>query len=133
MIGHIRRALGRGGALAGRKIVVTAGGTREPLDPVRYLTNRSSGKQGYALAQAALDAGADVTLISTAHDLASPDGRGAGPRSTTAEDMLAGGRLGSLQDADALIMAAAVADFRPAEDCRAEDQKVGAKRMTRRR
>ncbi len=74
LIGHIRRALGRGGELAGRKIIVTAGGTREPLDPVRYLTNRSSGKQGYALAQAALDAGADVTLISAAHGLRVPVG-----------------------------------------------------------
>ena len=57
--------LGMKGALAGKKIVITAGGTQEPLDPVRVLTNRSSGKQGYALAQAALDAGAQVTLITT--------------------------------------------------------------------
>ncbi|HSM71963.1 MAG TPA: bifunctional phosphopantothenoylcysteine decarboxylase/phosphopantothenate--cysteine ligase CoaBC, partial [Anaerolineales bacterium] len=65
LIGHIRIVLGRGGLLAGKKVLVTAGGTQEPLDPVRVLTNRSSGKQGYALAQAALDAGAQVTLITT--------------------------------------------------------------------
>jgi phosphopantothenoylcysteine decarboxylase/phosphopantothenate--cysteine ligase len=65
LLGHIRLALGRGGKLAGRRVVVTAGGTQEPVDPVRVLTNRSSGKQGFALAQAALDTGAMVTLIAT--------------------------------------------------------------------
>jgi len=64
LLGEIRRALGANGALRGRKVVVTAGGTREAIDPVRYVGNRSSGKQGYALAQSALDAGAHVTLIS---------------------------------------------------------------------
>src|SRR5690606_8273115 len=72
LIGHIRRVLARTGSLAGRRVVVTAGGTVEPIDPVRYLTNRSSGKQGYALAQAALDAGAEVTLITSAQGLAQP-------------------------------------------------------------
>ena len=65
LLGHIRYLLTRHGPLQGRRVVVTAGGTREAIDPVRLLTNRSSGKQGYALAQAALDAGAQVTLIST--------------------------------------------------------------------
>lgn len=111
LIGHIRRVLGKNGLLAGRKVVVTAGGTREPLDPVRFITNRSSGKQGYALAQAALDAGADVTLIGTVHDLEMPVGavhlavRSAGDMHDAV--------LEQVQDADALIMAAAVADFRP--------------------
>ncbi len=113
LIGHIRRAMGRGGALSGRHIVVTAGGTHEPLDPVRYLTNRSSGKQGYALAQAALDAGAAVTLITAAQGLASPDGADV-VTVGSAEDMLAAVQT-TIPNADALIMAAAVADFRPAE------------------
>ena len=74
IIGHIRLILGRNGLLAGKKIVVTAGGTQEPLDPVRVLTNRSSGKQGYAVAQAALDAGAQVILITTPTALTPPTG-----------------------------------------------------------
>jgi phosphopantothenoylcysteine decarboxylase/phosphopantothenate--cysteine ligase len=105
--------------MASRKIVVTAGGTREPLDPVRYLSNRSSGKQGYALAQAALDAGADVVLISTVRDLPVPFGAEFVPVNT-AEEMLSAGRA-HCDRADALIMAAAVADFRPA---RASKQKI---------
>src|SRR5512143_942978 len=72
LLGHIRLILGRNGPLAGRKVVVTAGGTQEPLDPVRVLTNRSSGKQGYALAQAAVDAGASVVLITTPTSLTPP-------------------------------------------------------------
>ncbi len=111
LIGEIRRLLGRNGVLAGRKVVVTAGGTREPLDPVRYLTNRSSGKQGYALAQAAIDAGADVTLISTVLHLSEPVGTMVVPVGP-AEEMLRA-VLDHTRDADALIMAAAVADFRP--------------------
>ena len=67
MIGHARRILGLKGELAGHKLVVTAGGgTREALDPVRHLGNRSTGKQGYAIAQAAIDAGGAITLISAA-------------------------------------------------------------------
>ncbi|MEO1164305.1 MAG: bifunctional phosphopantothenoylcysteine decarboxylase/phosphopantothenate--cysteine ligase CoaBC, partial [Chloroflexota bacterium] len=65
LIGQIRRVLGREGALAGKHVVVSAGPTREAFDPVRFISNHSSGKQGYAIAQAALDAGADVTLISS--------------------------------------------------------------------
>jgi phosphopantothenoylcysteine decarboxylase/phosphopantothenate--cysteine ligase len=112
LLGHIRLALARSGSLAGRQIVVTAGGTREPLDPVRFITNESSGKQGYALAQAALDAGAQVTLISAARDLPAPIGAWLievdSARSMLAAVLEAAGR------ADALLMAAAVADFRPA-------------------
>jgi phosphopantothenoylcysteine decarboxylase / phosphopantothenate---cysteine ligase len=63
ILGALRVLLGRGGPLAGRRVVVTAGGTQEPLDPVRYIGNRSSGQMGWALAEAALDLGADVTLI----------------------------------------------------------------------
>jgi phosphopantothenoylcysteine decarboxylase / phosphopantothenate---cysteine ligase len=112
LLGEIRRVLGRGGSLAGRKIVVTAGGTREPLDPVRHITNRSSGKQGYALAQAALDAGAHVVLISTVHELAIPVGAML-VSVNSAEDMQHAVQQHA-DHADALIMAAAVADFRPA-------------------
>src|SRR5215208_5987171 len=74
IMGHIRNLLGRSGPLAGKRIIVTAGGTQEPLDPVRVLTNRSSGKQGYALAQAALELGAQVTLITTPTSLTPPVG-----------------------------------------------------------
>ncbi len=74
LLGHIRYLLTRLGPLQGRQVVVTAGGTQEAIDPVRVLTNRSSGKQGYALAQAALDAGAQVTLISTPVSLSAPQG-----------------------------------------------------------
>ena len=74
LVGHIRLALGQDGPLAGRKVVVTAGGTREAIDPVRYIGNRSSGKQGFALAQAALDLGADVTLITGINNLETPVG-----------------------------------------------------------
>src|ERR1044071_8189787 len=74
IIGHIRVLLGRNGLLAGKEIIITAGGTQEPLDPVRVLTNRSSGRQGYALAQTALDLGAHVTLITTPTSLIPPIG-----------------------------------------------------------
>ena len=110
LLGHIRLVLGQKGPLAGKKVVVTAGGTHEPLDPVRVLTNRSSGKQGYALAQAAIDAGAKVCLISTVN-LPPPVGaRVAEVR--TAQEMLEV-VLEESATADVLIMAAAVADFRP--------------------
>ena len=111
VLGRIRVALGKREKLAGKKVVVTAGGTQEPLDPVRVLTNHSSGKQGYALAQAALDLGADVCLISTPTALMVPVGaRLVSVR--TAEEMK-DAVLAECADADALVMAAAVADFRP--------------------
>ena len=110
LLGHIRLVLGHHGLLAAKKVVVTAGGTHEPLDPVRVLTNRSSGKQGYALAQAALDAGAEVCLISTVN-LEPPVGARV-VQVRTAQEMLEA-VLEEAATADALIMAAAVADFRP--------------------
>jgi phosphopantothenoylcysteine decarboxylase/phosphopantothenate--cysteine ligase len=112
ILGHIRHTLAQGGPLAGKKVVVTAGGTREPLDPVRFLTNRSSGKQGYALAQAALDLGATVTLVSTPTGLPLPHGAEV-IQVDTADDMLAA-VLAQTADADVLLMAAAVADFKAA-------------------
>ncbi len=111
LIGHIRLLLGRRGLLAGKRVLVTAGGTQEPLDPVRVLTNRSSGKQGYALAQAALDAGAQVTLITTPTALTPPVGAQV-IRVETARQMR-DAVLEAFPACDALLMAAAVADFRP--------------------
>lgn len=111
LIGAIRAALGRKGALAGRHVVVTAGGTREAVDPVRFITNRSSGKQGHALAQAAADAGADVTLITTMPALDVPYGATVVPVNSARQMLDA--VLGYAPTADALLMAAAVADFRP--------------------
>ena len=111
LIGHIRRILGLDGELAGFKLVVTAGGTREALDPVRYISNRSTGKQGYAIAQAALDAGAEVVLISAASALAAPVGATLVAVSSAASMLEA--VLEHVSESSALIMAAAVADYRP--------------------
>lgn len=113
ILGAIRQALGSRGALAGRSVVVTAGGTQEPLDPVRYLGNRSSGKMGYALAEAARDAGARVVLVSAPTALETPFGVELRPVQTAAE--MAATVLSALEQADVLLMAAAVADYRPAE------------------
>jgi phosphopantothenoylcysteine decarboxylase/phosphopantothenate--cysteine ligase len=111
LLGYIRHALSKNGVLAGRKLVITAGGTREAIDPVRYISNRSSGKQGHAIAQAAIDAGAAVTLITSARDLPMPVYADR-VLVNSAEEML-NAVLEYTADADALIMAAAVADFRP--------------------
>jgi phosphopantothenoylcysteine decarboxylase/phosphopantothenate--cysteine ligase len=111
LLGQVRLALAREGHLAGRTVVVTAGGTREPLDPVRVLTNRSSGKQGYAIAQAALDRGAQVVLITAPTALPTPVGAQR-VDVETAEQMQAA-VLEHAPHADVLFMAAAVADFRP--------------------
>lgn len=112
ILARIRLLLARGGPLAGRRVLVTAGGTQEPLDPVRVIANRSSGKQGFALAQAALDLGAEVTLIAAPTALLTPPGaRRIDVR--TATEMLQA-VLDELPGHDALLMAAAVADFRPA-------------------
>jgi len=97
--------------LAGRKIVISAGGTREPLDPVRYLGNRSSGRQGWALASAAAARGAEVTVVAANVDFLDPLGVGV-VRVETAEQMRAAIHTASA-DADVVVMAAAVADFRP--------------------
>jgi phosphopantothenoylcysteine decarboxylase / phosphopantothenate---cysteine ligase len=110
ILGHIRLALAHNGKLAGKRLVVTAGGTQEPIDPVRYITNRSSGKQGYALAQAALDAGAVVTLVTHPTGLVPPVGAEV-IEVHTAQEMLEA-VLSACANADGLVMAAAVADFR---------------------
>ena len=123
IIGHIRLILGRNGLLAGKKVVITAGGTQEPLDPVRVLTNRSSGRQGHALAQAALDRGAQVTLITTPTSLIPPIGARA-VNVETAKQMLEAVQAESAES-DALIMAAAVADFRPKNQAKDKIKKEG--------
>ncbi|GAA5166664.1 MULTISPECIES: bifunctional phosphopantothenoylcysteine decarboxylase/phosphopantothenate--cysteine ligase CoaBC [Amycolatopsis] len=99
--------------LAGLRVVVSAGGTREPLDPVRYLGNRSSGKQGYALARVAAQRGAEVTLVA-AHTVALPDPPGVTLRRVSTAEELRGAVHESAENADVVVMAAAVADFRPA-------------------
>ncbi|MFE9221366.1 bifunctional phosphopantothenoylcysteine decarboxylase/phosphopantothenate--cysteine ligase CoaBC [Streptomyces lavendulae] len=110
-----RRVLARGTAepdLAGRHVVISAGGTREPLDPVRFLGNRSSGKQGYALARTAAARGARVTLVAANTALADPAGVDLVRVGTALQ--LREAVLKAAADADAVVMAAAVADFRPA-------------------
>jgi phosphopantothenoylcysteine decarboxylase/phosphopantothenate--cysteine ligase len=120
LVGLIRHQIGREwGLLRDRRVVVTAGGTREAIDPVRYITNRSSGKQGYAVAQAALDSGASVTLITTPTGLEPPVGAHV-ILVESAQEML-DVVLSCMPEADALIMAAAVADFRPSQYV---DQKI---------
>lgn len=113
LIGAIRRTLGLKGLLANRRVMITAGGTQEAIDPVRFITNRSSGKQGYAIAQAAIDAGAKVTLISATDTLPIPYGVDF-ISVQSASDMLAAVQA-QLGGTDVLIMAAAVADFRPVD------------------
>jgi len=113
LLGHIRYLLTRRGPLQGRRVVVSAGGTQEPIDPVRVITNHSSGKQGYALAEAALDAGAEVTLVSAPVALEAPQGAQLVSVTTAAEMQAA--ILEACKDADVLLMAAAVADFRPVQ------------------
>jgi phosphopantothenoylcysteine decarboxylase / phosphopantothenate---cysteine ligase len=119
-----RGAGGLGPDLAGRRVVVSAGGTREELDPVRFLGNWSSGRQGYALARTAAARGAEVTLVAANVDI--PDPAGARMvRVTSAGDMREA-LLPAARDADAVVMAAAVADFRPAERSKSKIKKGGA-------
>jgi phosphopantothenoylcysteine decarboxylase / phosphopantothenate---cysteine ligase len=111
-----RQVLARGGQapadLLGHRVVVSAGGTREPLDPVRFLGNRSSGRQGYALARAAAARGAETTLVAANTSLADPAGVKVVPVGSAEE--LRAAVIEAAADADAVVMAAAVADFRPA-------------------
>ena len=114
LIGYIAATLGRDGDLAGRTVLVSAGGTMEAIDPVRVITNHSSGRMGYALAEAARDRGAKVVLVAAPTGLPDP------PlvqvvRVKSAQEMC-DAVLGHLEGAGALIMAAAVADYRPANE-----------------
>ena len=112
LLGAISVALGREGDLAGRRVVVTAGGTQEPIDPVRYVGNRSSGKMGYALATEARDRGAHVILISG--PVALDDPYGVEVRHVETALQMRDAVFDAVRQADALVMSAAVADFRPA-------------------
>jgi len=113
IIGTIQQVLGRSGDLAGKRIVVTAGGTQEPIDPVRHIGNRSSGKMGYAMAEAARDRGAMVSLITAPTFLPEPVGIEVIHIETATEMKEAVAK--AVTQADALIMAAAVADYQPKE------------------
>jgi phosphopantothenoylcysteine decarboxylase/phosphopantothenate--cysteine ligase len=119
----VRRALGASGPLSGKRVVVTAGGTQEPLDPVRYIGNRSSGRMGYAIAEEACNAGADVTLISGPVAISPPHGIEV-VHVGTAREMERAVRE-AVQGAHALVMAAAVADYAPAEVSEQKIKKTG--------
>jgi len=120
ILGAARQVLGRHGLLRGKCLVVTAGGTREALDPVRYLGNRSSGMMGYALAQAAIDAGAEVRLISGPTTLPTPVGVQRVDVQTAVQ--MCDAVTEAVKGAQAIVMAAAVADYRP-KDVRSEKMK----------
>jgi phosphopantothenoylcysteine decarboxylase/phosphopantothenate--cysteine ligase len=113
LLGAIQVVLGRNGDLAGRRVVVTAGGTQEPIDPVRFVGNRSSGKMGYALATEARNRGADVILITGPVALDAP--YGVDVRRVETALQMRDAVFDAVKEADALVMSAAVADYRPAE------------------
>jgi phosphopantothenoylcysteine decarboxylase/phosphopantothenate--cysteine ligase len=113
LVGNIRMVLGRHGSLEGIRVLVTAGGTQEPIDSVRSITNRSSGKQGFALAQAAIDRGAEVMLITGPSHQIPPVGVEVLKVKSAAE--MEDAVLAHVDGADVLLMAAAVADFRPTQ------------------
>lgn len=125
ILGTLRQVLARGGDLAGRRIVVSAGGTQEPIDPVRIITNRSSGKMGYAIAEAARDRGARVTLIATptAGALTPPFGTEL-VRVETVIEMHEAVKA-AMRTGDVLIMAAAVSDYRVANPAAQKIKKRG--------
>jgi phosphopantothenoylcysteine decarboxylase/phosphopantothenate--cysteine ligase len=112
LLGSVRWVLGQAGELTGRRVVVTAGPTHEPLDPVRFIANPSSGRQGFALAQAALDRGATVRLVAGPTSLPTPIGVER-VDVTTAQEMRDATLAACEGHADVLLMAAAVADYRP--------------------
>jgi len=124
IIGIIKQVLGRNGDLAGKRIVVTAGGTQEPIDPVRHISNRSSGKMGYAVAEASRDRGATVSLITAATSLAEPAGIEV-VHVRTATEMKESVAKATAQT-DALIMVAAVADYQPKSVAGAKIKKEAA-------
>jgi phosphopantothenoylcysteine decarboxylase/phosphopantothenate--cysteine ligase len=128
IIDVIERVLGQKKDLDGKRIVVTAGGTREPIDPVRHIGNRSSGKMGYAMAEAARDRGAEVTLITANVALPEPGGVKVVKVKTATEMKKA--VTGAVKKADALIMAAAVADYQPEAGAKSKIKKESAGDLT---
>jgi phosphopantothenoylcysteine decarboxylase/phosphopantothenate--cysteine ligase len=121
IVATIKQVLGRSGDLAGKRVVVTAGGTQEPIDPARHIGNPSSGKMGYAIAEAARDRGAKVTLITAPTSLPDPVGVEVIPVRTTIKMKAAVAK--TVAKADALIMAAAVTDYQPKTTARAKIKK----------
>ncbi|HJO81615.1 MAG: bifunctional phosphopantothenoylcysteine decarboxylase/phosphopantothenate--cysteine ligase CoaBC [SAR202 cluster bacterium] len=119
LMGWIRMILGKGGDLAGRKVVVSAGGTQEAIDPVRVVTNNSSGKMGYAIAEAARDRGGEAVVVAAPNALPDPVGVRV-VNVNTALDMQKA-VTDEIEDADVVIMAAAVSDWRPVTTA---DQKI---------
>lgn len=113
IIDSMSAIIGQSGDLSGRSVVVSAGGTQEPIDPVRVITNHSSGKMGYAIAQAARDRGARTILVTAPTSL--PDPGGIEVRRVSSVAQMREAVLSACQGADALIMAAAISDYRPAE------------------
>ena len=128
LVGHIRILLGRDGDLTGRKIVVSAGGTREAIDPVRVIANHSSGKMGYAIAEAARDRGAQAVIVSAPTTLPDPTG----VKVVKVNSALEMGHALDIEcvGADSVIMAAAVADWRVAEVADQKVKKSGADAWT---
>jgi phosphopantothenoylcysteine decarboxylase/phosphopantothenate--cysteine ligase len=122
ILGAIHQALGIGSNLSRRKIVVSAGGTREPIDPVRHIGNRSSGKMGYAIAEAARDRGAEVVLVTAPTAIKPPSGVEVVQVETTMEMLTAIAE--AIEKADVLIMAAAPADYRPRNVSKKKIKKV---------
>ncbi len=128
IIGTIKQVLGRSGDLAGKGIVVTAGGTQEAIDPVRYVGNRSSGKMGYAMAEAARDRGAKVTLITAPSALLEPAGMEVIHIESAVQMKEAVAK--ATAQADALIMASAVADYHPKTAAKGKIKKEAAAGLT---
>ncbi len=129
IVDAVRVAIGfRHGDLVGRRVVVTAGGTREPVDPVRVITNRSTGKMGYAIAEAARDRGAETILISAATGMRAPWGVETINVSTV--DEMCAATLPAAASADVLVMAAAISDFRPSTFTNEKIKKSGSKGIT---
>ena len=124
LMGHISMVLGATGDLARRKVVVSAGGTQEPVDPVRFISNRSSGKMGYAIAEAARDRGASAVIVAAPTTLLDPVGVRVVRTETALEMRHAVGEESA--DADALVMAAAVADWRAANTAEQKIKKGSA-------
>jgi phosphopantothenoylcysteine decarboxylase/phosphopantothenate--cysteine ligase len=123
----VRMLLGRSGDLAGREVVVSAGGTREAIDPVRFIGNRSSGKMGYALAVAARDRGAQVRLVAAPTCLPEPLGVETEHVESAAD--MRDAILSASQEADALVMAAAVSDYRPSKPARQKMKKTDREQL----
>ncbi len=129
LIGLVRQAIGRRGDYAGRHVIVSAGGTRQPIDPVRYISNRSTGKMGYAIAEAARDRGARVTLV-TAASLADPAGVTIVNAATV--DEMRDAIVPESSGADLLVMAAAISDYTPTNvaDHKIKKQDSGSAKMS---